>query len=161
MYVDSYSFIHGQSFLLLHCYCLPLHNKWLPLGISYTLFIVTLHNNKLIPYSYHYVVWFTIMHSWVVKEHHLLPLFTYEHHFLGPFLLLLLILPSTISCNIIYLWCIGLMSNIVLGFALCCICHSTPPLELNFLYITCNSALTYTLELQQIFNSFGYLLRFW
>ena len=38
----------------------------------------------------------------------------------------------------------GLVANTALGFASCCICHSTPPLVLYFSYITRNGALTYT-----------------
>ena len=38
----------------------------------------------------------------------------------------------------------SLMSSTVLGFALFCNCHSTPPLIYNICYITHNSALKYT-----------------
>ena len=37
---------------------------------------------------------------------------------------------------------VGSHANTALGFALCCICHSAPPLILYFLYITHNSTLT-------------------
>ena len=39
---------------------------------------------------------------------------------------------------------VGSRANTALGFASCCICHSTPPLVLYFPYITRNGALTYT-----------------
>ena len=35
-------------------------------------------------------------------------------------------------------------ANTTLGFTLCCICHSTPPLVLYFLYVTHNGALACT-----------------
>ena len=38
---------------------------------------------------------------------------------------------------------VGSRASIALGFASCCICHSTPPLILYFLYITRNGAFTH------------------
>ena len=38
---------------------------------------------------------------------------------------------------------VGSHANTALGFTLCCICHSTPPLILYFSYIIGNGALTY------------------
>ena len=39
---------------------------------------------------------------------------------------------------------VGSYANTAVGFALCCICHSTPPRVLYFPYITRNGALKYT-----------------
>ena len=71
-----------------------------------------------------------------------------------PSLLLLLILPTQSKKSIKAPFTsdvrkntvlgVGSCANIVLGFTSYCICHSTPPLVLYFLYITHNCASTYT-----------------
>ena len=42
---------------------------------------------------------------------------------------------------------VGSHVNTAVGITLCCICHSTPPLVLYFLYITSNGALTHKIQM--------------
>ena len=91
----------------------------------------------------------------LIALYNVLPLFAYTHHILGSRLLLILSTQNNNSVKTIFthdmrkntVLGVGLVSNTALGFILCCIYHSNPPLILYFPYITCNGALTYLLNI--------------
>ena len=101
----------------------------------------------------HFVAYF-ILYCWVLKINYYHYLFIHITFLICPSqLLLLILLCKTINqlkhCLLMINrkmhyseW--GHVSNTTLGFALNCICNSTPPLILYFLYISYNGALTCT-----------------
>ena len=149
VYMNSYHSLHGFTKLptTLNSYCLLLRGKWL-LSVSYAAFITI---GAWWVYCYVPQI-HTLQHT---SSHILGSLtiasFAYIHHIPDPSLLLILPMQNNKSVKtplsrdvrkIQYSgW--GFMSNTARGKAECCICYSTPPLILYFLYIIRNGAWTY------------------